>query len=205
MELLIPFSGLWAKNFFCKLYTIITKEFKIDFQNRKWNYSNRKWNYFFHFQISDQITSFTTSFPFLPRNSKLIFKTGNGLIQTGNGIISPTSRPLIKKLLLLNVSHLIQGVKNQISKLPSFWSKNFYFQIMNKLSEDGVNMQEGKLVRYKSFVSANECNSGQIVFLNQSMSFLVSRTVRGRVKMRIHGHQYQPTLHTNHNERIFKI
>ena len=40
---------------------------------------------------------------------------------------------------------------------------------MNKLSEDGVNMQEGKLVRYKSFVSANECNTGQIVFLNQNI------------------------------------
>ena len=40
---------------------------------------------------------------------------------------------------------------------------------MNKLSEDGVNMQEGKLVRYKSFVSANECNTGQIIFLNQNI------------------------------------
>ena len=37
-------------------------------------------------------------------------------MQTGNGIISPTSRLLIKKLLLQNVSHLIQGVQNQFSK-----------------------------------------------------------------------------------------
>ena len=69
-------------------------------------------------------------FPRLPKNfykcfllylggSKLIFLTGNGIIQTGNGsiqtgngIISPTSRPLMKKLLLQNVSHLIQGVQN---------------------------------------------------------------------------------------------
>ena len=56
-------------------------------------------------------------------DSKLIIKTGNGIIQTGNGIIqtdngiiSPPSRPLIKKLLLQNVSHLIQGVENQFSK-----------------------------------------------------------------------------------------
>ena len=31
------------------------------------------------------------------------------IIQTGNEIISPTSRPKIKKLILRNVSHLIQG------------------------------------------------------------------------------------------------
>ena len=43
-------------------------------------------------------------------------KTGNGIIQTGKGIISLTSKPLIKKLLLQNVSHLIQGVKNWFSK-----------------------------------------------------------------------------------------
>ena len=53
-------------------------------------------------------------------------------------------------------------------QLLSFWSKNFFFQIMSKLSTDGVNMQEGKLVRYKSFLSANECKTGQIVFLNQN-------------------------------------
>ena len=40
---------------------------------------------------------------------------------------------------------------------------------MNKLSEDWVNKQEGKLVRYKTFMSANECNTGQIVFLNQNI------------------------------------
>ena len=137
----------------------------------KWNNSNRKWNYFLKFQASDQKTSFSTSFSHDPKGSKLIFKTANGIIQTGNGIIPPTSKLLIKKLL---------------------------FPIINKLSKDGVNMQEGKLVRYKSFVSANRCNTGK-------RSFLLSKTVRGRVKMRIHGRQYPPTLHTNHNERIFKI
>ena len=38
------------------------------------------------------------------------FETGNGIIQTGNGIISPIS--LMEKLLLKNVSSLYQGVKN---------------------------------------------------------------------------------------------
>ena len=116
-------------------------------------------------------TSITECFSFGPRGLKLTFEAGNRIIQTENGIIPTTYKLLIKKLL---------------------------FPIMNKLSEDGVNMQEGKLVRYKSFVSANKCNTGQ-------RSFLLSRTVWGRVKIRIHGRQYPPTLHTNHNERIFKV
>ena len=81
IELFLPLPGLWSKNFFYKMLLIITKESKIDFQNRKWNYLNRKWNYlnrkwnyFSHFHVSDQKTSFTTSSPYLPRNSKSIFK-----------------------------------------------------------------------------------------------------------------------------------
>ena len=35
----------------------------------------------------------------------MIFLTGNGIIQTGNGITYPIYRPLIKILLLQNVSH----------------------------------------------------------------------------------------------------
>ena len=100
--------GISTKNFF---YNISTKELKIGFQNRKWNY-------FSHFQVSDQKTSFITSSPRLPRNSKFVFKTKNGIIQTGNGIISPTSRPLITKLL-----HINQGVKNWFSKQEMELSK----------------------------------------------------------------------------------
>ena len=40
---------------------------------------------------------FTKYFSFSPRNLKLIFKTGNRIIKTGNGIILPTSAPLIQK------------------------------------------------------------------------------------------------------------
>ena len=65
-----------------------TKEFEIEFQNM---------NYLSHFQASDQKISFTKCFSFSPRSSKLIFITGNGIIQTGNGIIYPISRPLMKK------------------------------------------------------------------------------------------------------------
>ena len=73
------------------MFHIWSKGFKINFQNRKWNYPNRKWNYFSNFQASDQKTPFTKCFTFDPRGSKLIFKTGNG-------IISPNSLPLIKNL-----------------------------------------------------------------------------------------------------------
>ena len=153
------------------MFLICSKGFEIDFGNMKGNYPNRKWNYFYHFQASDQKTCSIKCFSIDPRSSKSVFKTGNEIIQTGNGIISPTSKLLIKKLL---------------------------FPIIKKLSEDGVNMQEGKLVRYRSFVSANKCNTDQ-------RSFLLSRIVWGRVQMRIHRRQYPPTLHTNHNERIFNI
>ena len=53
----------------------------------------------------------------------MIFKTGNGIIQTGNGLISPTSRPLIKKLLLQKNSHLFEGVQNKFSKREMELSK----------------------------------------------------------------------------------
>ena len=56
----------------------------VKFQDRKWNFPNRKLNYFSHFQVSDQRTSFIKRFSFGPKFSKSIFKTGNGIIQTGN-------------------------------------------------------------------------------------------------------------------------
>ena len=87
MELFIPLLALWSKNVLYKMFHIFTKEFEIVFQNRKWNYWNRKWNYFTHFQTSDKKISFTKCSSFIPRGLKLIFKTGNGIIQTGNGII----------------------------------------------------------------------------------------------------------------------
>ena len=86
------------------MFVICSKGFKIDFQNRKWNYPNRKWNYFSHFSASDQKTSFIKCFSFIPRSSKLIFKTGNRIIQTGNGTISPNSRPLVKKTSITKCS-----------------------------------------------------------------------------------------------------
>ena len=132
---------------------MLSKESKIGFQNRKWNY-------FFHFQASDQKTSFTKCFSFGPRGSKLIFKTGNEIIQTGNGIISPTSRPLIKKLLLQHLLHINQGVKNWFSKqemelfkqemelflpLPGLWSNNFFYNIISiSTNEFKINFQNRK-------------------------------------------------------------
>ena len=75
MELSVPLPGLWSKYFFYESFTICSKGFTIDFQNRKWNHPNRTWNYFSHFQASDQKTSFTKCFSYDLRGSKLIFKT----------------------------------------------------------------------------------------------------------------------------------
>ena len=111
MEIFLPLPGLWSKKLFYKRFFIWSKGFKINFQNRKWNYPNRKWNYFFHFQASNQKTCFTKYSSFVLGVSKLFFETGNGIIQTGNRIISPTFSPLIKKTSSINVSHLIQGVQ----------------------------------------------------------------------------------------------
>ena len=100
------------KQLFLQKFSPFTKEFNIDFQNRNQNYLNRKWNYFFHFQAFDQKTTFTKIFSFPPRSSKLIFKTGNGIIQTRNGIIFPTSRPLIKKASFTKAFIFSQRIKN---------------------------------------------------------------------------------------------
>ena len=74
--------------------------------------SRQEIEFFPHFQASNQKTSFTKHLSFDPMGSKFIFKRGNGIIQTVNGIISPSSRPLIKKLILQNVSHLFRGIQN---------------------------------------------------------------------------------------------
>merc|ERR1712105_81613 len=115
------------------MFLISSKGFKIDFQNRKRNFANRKWNYFSHFQTSDQKTSFTKCFSFVPRVSKSIFKTGNRIIQTGNGIISPTSRPLIKNLFYKMFLICSKGFKidfqNRKWNYPNRkWNYIFHFQ-----------------------------------------------------------------------------
>ena len=56
-------------------------------------------------------------------SSKPVLKTGNRFIETGNGIISPTSWPPIKKLLLQNVSNFYHWVQNQFWKQEMDLSK----------------------------------------------------------------------------------
>ena len=51
------YQGVWhcfSKNYFYKKFLISTKEFQIDFQNRKRKNLNKKWNYLSHFRLSDQ-------------------------------------------------------------------------------------------------------------------------------------------------------
>ena len=57
-KLFLPLPGLLSKIFFYNILSVLTQEFKISFQNRKWNYPNKTWNYFSHFLASDQKTYF---------------------------------------------------------------------------------------------------------------------------------------------------
>ena len=106
MELFFPNSRPLIKKLL--LQNICSEVFKIDFQNKKWNY-------FSHFQARK--TSFKKCCLFVPRGSKLIFYRGNRIIQTGNGIISRTFRPLIKnffyKILLICSKGLIVDFRNR--------------------------------------------------------------------------------------------
>ena len=83
---------------------IFTKTFKIDFQNRKWNYIS-------YFKASNQKTSFTSCFLFLPRNPKFIFKTENRIIRIGNENIFPLSGPWSKNFFSRCFSFLPRSSK----------------------------------------------------------------------------------------------
>ena len=107
-EWFIPHIGPLSNNFVYKMCLIFTKKFKIDFGNRKGNNPIRQWNWFSQILASGQNTN---CFLFAPRGSKWIFKTINWNTQSGNWIISPTSRALNRNLLLQNVSHFTKDFK----------------------------------------------------------------------------------------------
>ena len=71
------------------MFTTLNNKSETGFENRKWNHPNRKWNYFSYFRTFNQGTYFTKDWTLLSRITKMVFKTGNGIIQTGNGIFSP--------------------------------------------------------------------------------------------------------------------
>ena len=123
MELFLPLPVIESKNFFHKRFLIKSNDFKIVFRNRKWYYLNRKWNYFSPFQSSDQKTSLTKVSPFGPMIPKWFSETGNGIIWTGNGIISPLSSHWIKKNLLQKYPHLVQQFQNGFQKKEMEWSE----------------------------------------------------------------------------------
>ena len=105
----------------------------------------------------------------------MIFKTGKGIIQAGNGIISPTSRPLIQKLLLQHLFHINQGVQNWLSKqemelfklemelfflLPDLQSKNFFYKMfLIYTKEFKIGFQNRKWNYLSDFQASNQKNS----------------------------------------------
>ena len=91
--------------------------------------SNQKMELFFHFQASNQKTSFRICFTFFARSLELIFKTGNRTIKIGNGIISLTSWPLIKKLLPKDFFHFTKEIKIDIQQEIELFLRELFFQI----------------------------------------------------------------------------
>ena len=92
-------------------------------------------------------------------------KTGNGIIQTGNGIISPIFWFPIKKLLLQNVSNFYQRVQNwfwkqemKLSKqemelfllFPDLQSKNFFYKIFLTFTNEFKTGFENKKSKYSN-------------------------------------------------------
>ena len=90
----------------------------------------------------------------------MVLKTGHGIIQKGNAIISPISWPLIKKLILQNVSNFYQRVQNWVWKqemelskqemelfllFPDLQSKTFFYKMfLNFINEVKAGFESGK-------------------------------------------------------------
>merc|ERR1712105_526707 len=104
----MPLAGLRSKTYSKKCFSFVPRGFKIEFQDRKRNDPNRKLKYFSYISLWPK-NFFYKRFFICSKRFKKNFKIGNGIIQTGNGIISPTSRPLIEqqniyKILLCSVT-----------------------------------------------------------------------------------------------------
>ena len=85
-------------------------------------------------------TFFITYSPYLPKNSKWIFKTGNEIIQTGYGIISPNSGPLIKNnfyniFSIFTKEYKIDFKTSKCKNFPPSWPliQNFLLPLSNYL------------------------------------------------------------------------
>ena len=85
MKIFMPLPGQRSKTYFKKCFSFVPRGFNIDFQDRKRNDPNRKLNYFSYISLWPK-NFFYKGFSYVPRGSKIIFKIGNGIIQTGNGI-----------------------------------------------------------------------------------------------------------------------
>ena len=91
MDLIKLLPDFQSKNFFSKVFSSPFKDSDYVFGTRKYNHSNRKWNYFSYFLASNKKTSLTKIILHHSRIQILILETGNRIVETGNGIISPTS------------------------------------------------------------------------------------------------------------------
>ena len=154
MKLFLPLPGLQSKNFYYNMIVICSRGFKIYFKNRKQNHPNRKWNYFSHFktfswylQTSDEKTYFTKCFSYGLRGSKLIFKTGNRIIQwnyfshfQASGQKTSFTKcisfvPSGSKLIFRTGNGIIQTVNGIFSPNCRLLIKNFFYKMSPICSE----------------------------------------------------------------------
>ena len=124
MELFHQLPDLGSKNYFYKNFLISTKEFQIDFPNRKRNYLNRKWNYLSHFHLAllskTSLNKMLSILSILPILSFLNLFSSQPM-EVLPCIIYATSGPLIKKLLIQDVATLGSILDSQ----PSWESGKF--------------------------------------------------------------------------------
>ena len=73
-----------------------------------------KWNFLSYLQTSDQKTTFAKYSHYLEASTLSSAEHSSFSIGSSNGIIFPTYRLLIKKLLLQNISHSTRRVQNQL-------------------------------------------------------------------------------------------
>ena len=118
-ENISPISWPPMENFFYYIMFLnFANDFKTGFENRKLNYLNRKWNYFSYFVTSNQKHSFTKSFWLLKVNPKIVLKTVNIIIQTGN----------VQNWFEIQEIELSKQEMELFLLLPDLQSKNFFYK-----------------------------------------------------------------------------
>ena len=85
---------LFLKILFQKIFLVLNLKLKIALKQERESSKNRKLDYISNFKASDQKLLFQDVSQLVKGCQSWSLKTGNQIIQTGNGITNPTFRPL---------------------------------------------------------------------------------------------------------------